>query len=76
MIFEQVTQENETLKEQLNAVQQQVTLQNQMQQQLLHQLQTIDASKQRNAAQKQTHRIPPTGKLQAPLLQQLLTLPP
>ena len=76
MIFAQVTQANKTLKEQLHAVQHQVTLQNQMQQQLLHQLQTMNAAKQGNAAPKRNHQMPPMDQYQAPFTQKFLTMPP
>ena len=76
VIFEQVTQANKTLKEQLNAVQHQVTLQKQMQQQLFHQLQTMNESKIGNAAPKQNHQMPPMGQYQSPFIQQFPTMPP
>ena len=76
VIFKQVTQANETLKEQLNAVQQQVTLKNQMQQQLLHQLHTMNAAKQGNAAPIRNHQMPPMDQYHVPFTQQFPTMPP
>ena len=68
VIFQQVTQANETMKEQLNAVQYQTTMQSQMHQHLLKKLQAINSAKQGSAPPtppRKQYQVPPLYQYQA-----------